>query len=198
MLNRLYFNYFKDRFANFYWTVVKYHCNHLDKVINSTNDLSSINLVLKSMNCEEMNYFPVKDIVQFERCIKKGQISFEYPKGGTIIDRLTMSLFIKHLAHCFLVMDIYKVADLLERDVVEKYLRIDFNLTYYEFKALWNSLPNEYRQFIERAAQFYFDAFYCVKLQRFPICSLYTKWVLGDQCSVEDKNYSSFKSIVLK
>jgi hypothetical protein len=64
--------------------------------------------------------------------------------------------------------------------------------------AMRLSMANEFRTFIERAAQFYFDAFYCLKLKKFPICSLYAKWILCYNCSVEDKNYSSFKSIIIK
>lgn len=175
-----------------------YHCIHLNKVIEEKNDLYAINLILDSMGHENMNYMPIKDIMQFEKCIKKGQICFEYPEGNTIIEKQTMSHFIRHLAHCFLIMDIYSVGELLDREVVEKYLKIDFDLTYYEFIVLWNGMTYEFRSFIERAAQFYFDAFYCLKLKKFPICSLYAKWILCCNCSVEDKNYSSFKSIIIK
>ena len=176
----------------------EYHCIHLKKVIDKNNDLDTINLILDSMNYEKTNYMPIKEIMLFERCLKKGQVCFKYPEGSIVLDKQTTTLFIKHLAHCFLIMDIYNVAELLDRDVVEKYLKIDFNLTYYEFKDLWNNISHEYKSFIERAAQFYFDAFYCIRLKKFPICSLYVKWVLVNGCSVEDKNYSSFKSITLK
>ena len=170
----------------------------MNKVIEEKNDLYAINQILNSMDHEEMNYMPINDIMQFERCIKKGQICFEYPEGNTVIEKQTMSLFIRHLAHCFLITDVYSVEELLDREVVEKYLLNDFDLTYYEFVALWSSMANEFRTFIERAAQFYFDAFYCLKLKKFPICSLYAKWILCYNCSVEDKNYSSFKSIIIK
>ena len=175
-----------------------YPCIHLNKVIEKENDLNAINIILESVGAEETNHMPIMDIMLFEKCIKKRLVCFEYPKGDTVMNKLTISLFIKHLAHCFLVMDLYSVEELLSRDVVEKYLRLDFDLTYYEFKALWDGISLEYRSFIERAAQFYYDAFYCIKLKKFPICSLYAKWILGHKCSVEFKNYSSFKSIVIK
>ena len=182
----------------FFTNMTNYPCIHLNKAVGGENNLYSLNLILSSMEYEEMDYLPIQDIMQFEKCIKKGQVCFEFPEGKTIMDKLTLSLFIWHLAHCFLLMDIYTVADLLERDVVEKFLKNDFDLTYDEFKSLWNGFSTEYKCYIEKSAQFYYDSFFCTKLKKFPSSSLYAKWVLGNNYSVVDKNYSSFKSIVIK
>ncbi len=137
-----------------------YPCVHLNKVLSEKNNIMALNIVLESYDKEKLEDFPAPRIRDFEYCIKHSLMSFKFPEQPCQLEKQMIPVFVKRLAHCFCVLGVYCVADVLSHYKAACYLIRDFKLTRDEFEKVWDNFSIEYQYFIERTARFFCDSFF--------------------------------------
>ena len=171
------------------------------KIFKGTKRLSPIeamNVVLESCSVEKRTNLPVKDLKVFERCIKKRKIIFQYPFQDCPISKLYVPTLIKSIAHAFLVSGQYTVRELMRDDKCAKIIRNNFDLYDEVFHEFWYKCSSSVRDYVEKCAQFYVDAFYACCLKEIPLPSLYAKWVGTNTAElIHDETVNEYKLRIL-
>ena len=154
------------------------------KGMKNLGSIEAMNVVLERFSVEQKTNLPIKDLKIFERCIRKRNITFQYPFQDCPISKQYVPLLIKSVAHAFLVAEQYSIRELMRDNRCASLIRNDFDLYDEDFYEFWFKCSQSVRDYVEKCAQFYVDAFYSCCIKEIPISSIHAKWVGANNAEI--------------